>query len=40
MLRKFFSEREVRQWHRLPRGVVGATSLDMLKARLDGALGS
>jgi len=30
----------VRQWHRLPREAVGAPSLELLKARLDGALGS
>ena len=36
----FFTERVVRCWHRLPREVVDATSLEMFKARLDGALGS
>jgi len=30
----------VRCWHRLPREAVGAPSLEVLKARLDGALGS
>jgi len=30
----------VRPWHRLPREAVGAPSLEVLKARLDGALGS
>jgi len=30
----------VRAWHRLPREAVGAPSLEGLKARLDGALGS
>jgi len=30
----------VRHWHRLPREAVGAPSLEVLKARLDGALGS
>jgi len=36
--KKFFIQRVVR--HRLPREAVGAPSLQMLKARLDGALGS
>ena len=30
----------VRCWHRLPREVVDAPSLQVFKARLDGALGS
>jgi len=30
----------VRHWHRLPGEVVDAPSLEALKARLDGALGS
>jgi len=30
----------VRNWHRLPREAVDAPSLKVLKARLDGALGS
>ena len=30
----------VRDWHRLPREVVAAPSLEALKARLDEALGS
>jgi len=38
--RKCFAERAVRLWHGLPREAVGATSLEALKARLDGALGS
>ena len=30
----------VRHWHRLPRETVDAPSLEVFKARLDGALGS
>ena len=37
---KFFTMRMVRCWNRLPREVVDAPSLEMFKARLDGALGS
>jgi len=32
--------RVVRHWHKLPRETVDAPSLEMLKARLDGALDS
>jgi len=32
--------RVVKHWHRLPREVVVAPSLETLKARLDGALSS
>ncbi|KFQ33553.1 hypothetical protein N332_14949, partial [Mesitornis unicolor] len=38
--KKFFTARVMRHWHRLPRGVVDAPSLEVFKARLDGALGN
>mgnify|MGYP001853111768 CR=1 FL=1 len=38
--RKFFTQRLGRPWCRLTREAVGAPSLEMPKARLDGVLGS
>jgi len=38
--RKFFMQRVVSCWNRLPKEVVGAPSLKMFKAGLDVALGS
>jgi len=38
--RKFFTQRVVTHWNRLPKEVVDAPSLEALKARLDVALGS
>ena len=37
---KFFTKRVVRCWNRLPREAVDAPSLEVLKTRLDGALGN
>ena len=37
--RKFFTQRVVMRWNRLPKEVVDAPSLEVFKARLDGALG-
>jgi len=36
--KKLFPMRVVRHWNRLPREAVGAPSLKVFKARLDGAL--
>ena len=36
--KKFFTLRVVKHWHRLPREAVAAPSLEVSKARLDGAL--
>ncbi|KFR16962.1 hypothetical protein N306_12962, partial [Opisthocomus hoazin] len=35
--KKFFTMRVVKHWHRLPREAVAAPSLEVFKARLDGA---
>ena len=37
---KFFTQRVVMHWNRLPKEAVDAPSLEAFKARLDVALGS
>ena len=39
-IRKFFTQRVVTHWNRLPKEVVDAPSLEAFKAKLDMALGS
>ena len=39
-IRKFFTQRVVTHWNRLPKEVVDAPSLEAFKARLDVALSS
>ncbi|KFR13580.1 hypothetical protein N306_02329, partial [Opisthocomus hoazin] len=36
--KKFFTVKVVKHWHRLPREAVESPSLELFKARLDGAL--
>ncbi|KFV01239.1 hypothetical protein N340_08264, partial [Tauraco erythrolophus] len=38
--KKFFTQRVVRHWNRLPREVMDAPSLEVFKARMDEALGN
>ena len=38
--RKFFTQKVMTHWNRLPKEVVDAPSLETFKARLDVALGS
>ena len=38
--RKFFTQRVLTHWNRLPKEAVDAPSLEVFKARLDVALGS
>jgi len=38
IMNRFFTMRVVKHWHRLPREVVEAPSLEPFQVRLDGAL--
>jgi len=38
--KKFFTQKVVTDWNRLPKEIVDAPSLEAFKARLDVALGS
>jgi len=38
IMKKIFTMRVVRHWNKLPREAVNAPSLEVFKARLDGAL--
>ena len=38
--KKLFIQRVVRPWHRLSRGAVNVSSLEVIKSRLDGTLGN
>jgi len=40
MRNKFYTLKVVRHWHRLPGYTVDTPSLEAIKARLNGALGS
>ena len=39
-MKKFFTQKVVTHWHRLPKEIVDAPSLEAFRARLDVALGS
>ena len=38
--KKFFTQKVVEHWHRFPREVMDAPSVEVFKVRLDGALGN
>ena len=40
MEKGFFTQKEMRHWHRLRRKALGVPSLEVFKARLDGVLGN